>query len=216
MIESLPTPEGPEMMTSCAPARPSTARTISALRCVGRRARRLEARATSSSGKRRLERARARRSTGRDELEPPGVQEEPLEAQPARAARGRARTPGRPRPGGRSTRGAPAPGACGRSRGRPRAASTRRSARARGSRSPPGLPSATTAMRMRSRGSRPMGFSMRPTCAATGPADERLVRLLHAARLQLRLQRDLGRVVARDDEQAARVAVEPMDDARAA
>ena len=45
-----------------------------------------------------------------------------------------------------------------------------------------------------------------------GPGDERLVRLLHAPRLQLRLERDLGGVVARDDEQAARVAVEPMDD----
>ena len=63
-------------------------------------------------------------------------------------------------------------------------------------------------------GSRPIGASMRPTAAATVPGDEREVGLLDPARLELRHEGRLGRVVAGDHQQAARVPVEAMDDAR--
>ena len=48
-------------------------------------------------------------------------------------------------------------------------------------------PVGTTAIRVRCRGSRPIGASIRPTAAATVAVDERQVRLLDPARLELRL-----------------------------
>ena len=46
-------------------------------------------------------------------------------------------------------------------------------------------------------------------------ADQRQVALVDAARLELRLERDLGGIGAGDHEQAAGVPVETVDDARA-
>ena len=59
-----------------------------------------------------------------------------------------------------------------------------------------------------------MGASIRPTLGRRRALDQRQVRLLDAPLLELAPSTPLGAVVARNHDQAAGVAIEPMDDAR--
>ena len=156
----------------------------------------------------------------RRQLEPPGVEEQALERRrPARTSRA---PPRRPRPVDRVARDRMADrlemdpdlvrpaGHEVQLEQRP----ARRTARGPGSRSwTPGR-RGRRAIRVRCFGSRPIGASIRPTAAATSPSDEREVRLLDPARLELGHQRVLRGVGPGDHQQAARVAVEAVDDAR--
>ena len=72
----------------------------------------------------------------------------------------------------------------------------------------------TTAIRVRWCGSRPIGASIAPGRRRDGALDQAEVGLLDAASLELGHQAGLGPIVLGDHQQAARVAVEAMDDAR--
>ena len=206
MIVSLPTPDGPEMMTSSAPGAPSmtpsgrpgsSATSMGTSSSTGVRSslngRSPPARRPSSD---RLELGGQRRRgpdevpvRRRGQLQSPGVQEQPLEA--VRAASRRARAVdrvARDRVADRVEVDADLvrpPGHEVELEQRP----VRRTARGRGSRSWTRRPSGTTAIRVRCFGSRPIGASIRPTGAGHDPGDEREVRLAHPARLELRHQR---------------------------
>ena len=135
-------------------------------------------------------------------------------------ARGRAgprgRTRGRRPPGGRSPAGARGSGACGRSRAAPAAAC--RSG------------SVALGLEVRDRGARVVGVGRHPRAHAAVAAERRVDRAAprgraaldqrevlagDLARAQRRLQRGVRRLVAGEHEQAGRVAVEPVHDARA-
>ena len=76
-------------------------------------------------------------------------------------------------------------------------------------------PSVTTAIRLRSLGSRPIGASMRPTAApTTDPWTSARYVLRIAPGLHLGHQGRLRGVVAGHDQEARRVAIEAVDDAR--
>ena len=219
MIVSLPTPDGPEMMTSIAPGAPSTRSGRPGRRTRARRAiaRRASGRSSGARRRRPVPRAavtgaqprgppRARRAAA----PPPGSAGHRSATSAGAARRGgtgargpvralaatsRCRRPGRPRPGGRSPRDGPGSGGSARSPGRARAASSRGTAPGPGSRSSTARPSGTTAIFVRCFGIAP---DRRLDPADLGrhlAEDEGEVRLLDPARLELGHQRVLRGVV---------------------
>ena len=187
---SLPTPDGPETITSIARRPPRrlrrTARSASA---PHRRPHRPQARrgprpARAGSGAS----ARIRRPLDGDvELEAPGVEEQPIQAVGAASRRCRCHTSGRRRPDARSPRGGPGSGGSGpyeveleeRPAGEPLADAVAGRRR----------PAVGDDRHRFGGGSRPTGASIRPAGRRHGALDERQVRLLDPAGLQLRLER---------------------------
>jgi hypothetical protein len=219
MIVSLPTPDGPEMMTSIAPGRrrrrSPAGRSAEMSKLVGHR-RPPVALARSRRGPLELPgsgavaRIRCRRRRG--ELEPPGVEEQAGRGRPGPRARRARAVDGSPATDGRSRRDGPGSGGSGRSRGRARAASSREPLADAVAGRDAGRP-ATTAIRVRCFGSRPIGASIRPTAAATLPTTSARYVFLTRRALSWAIS-DAARRRAGDHQQAARVAVEAVDDAR--
>ena len=219
MIVSLPTPDGPLMMTSRAPGAPSrTSGSVTRPLPAGvdppmprpPAAPRAPPRARRGAAPRR---GRASRSSAR---------RAPASTRGGTAARGRpgpcatspSRRPGRPRPGG------PA-----RSRWT-RIWWVRPGDEVQLQQRPAGEPLADAVAGDRAAAVRDDGHPLAVLRVAADrrldPPDggrhralgEREVRLAHPARLELRHDAGLGRVVAGDDQQPGRVAVEAVDDAR--